>query len=147
MSSALGRLSFIGRRPINFRKDDVCLKITDYLPVKRDVVKFGKLPFKHTVTVQGKMGKFDVNLVDGLQCKIEDGLSAEEAQLKIDIDAEKFSSFNKYQREVVKSMHGTTNSILMRFIEGVVEVISHCQRHSLTFLGTSSNITARRCRL
>lgn len=122
MSATLGRLSFIGRRPINFRKDQVTLKISDYLSAERNVIKFGKLPFKQTVTVSGQLGSFNVNLIDGLRCRIEEGLSPEESQLKVEIDTEKFESFNKYQRTFLKSMHGTTNSILMSFVEGVSEV-------------------------
>lgn len=129
MSAALGRVSFIGRRAINFRKDQVSLKISDYVYTGRNIVKFGKLPFKQIVTVSGPLGSFDVNLIDGLRCKIEEGLSPEESQLKIEIDTEKFESFNKYQRAFLKSMHGTTNSILMNFVEGVSEV-----SHSVIFL-------------
>ncbi len=119
---SLGRLSFIGRRPINFRKDQVSLKIDDYLSTERNYVKFGKLPFEQTVTVSGPLGSFNVNLISGLRCKIEEGLSSEESQLKVEIDADKFESFNKYQKAFLKSMHGTTNSNLMSFVEGVSEV-------------------------
>lgn len=88
----------------------------------KNPVKFGKLPFCSTITVSGKFGSYDVNLVDGLTCNIAEGLSSTESKMKIDIDPSKYAQFNKYQRAFLKSMHGTTNSILMRFIEGVAEV-------------------------
>jgi hypothetical protein len=125
MSALLNRLSFIGKRPINFLKSDVAINI---LPQTIDVnsVKFGKLPFSSTITVSGKFGSYDVSLVDGLTCTIKEGLSPTESKMIIDIDPSKYSLFNKYQRAFLKSMHGTTNSILMRFIEGVAEVKSLC---------------------
>jgi hypothetical protein len=121
MSSISNRLSFIGKRPINFLKSDVHVNI---IPRKFDVntVKFGKLPFSSTIKVSGKLGSYDVELVDGLTCQIAEGLSSSESKLNIAIDMAKYESFNKYQRAFLKSMHGTTNSILMRYIEGVAEV-------------------------
>lgn len=121
MSAISYRLSFIGKRPINFFKSDVKI---DIIPCKFDSnsVKFGKLPFYSTIKVSGKLGSYDVNLVDGLTCQITEGLSPSESKLNISIDNAKYESFNKYQRAFLKSMHGTTNSILMRYIEGVAEV-------------------------
>lgn len=123
MPSIPNRLSFIGKRPINFLKSDVNVNI---IPRKFDVniVKFGKLPFSRTIKVSGKLGSYDVELVDGLTCQIAEGLSPSESKLNIAIDMAKYESFNKYQRAFLKSMHGTTNSILMRYIEGVAEVNS-----------------------
>lgn len=121
MSGLLNRLSFIGKRPINYLKSDVAISI---LPQNIDVnsVKFGKLPFCSKISVSGKFGSYDVNLVDGLSCNITEGLASTESKMNIDIDPSKYAQFNKYQRAFLKSMHGTTNSILMRFIEGVAEV-------------------------
>lgn len=123
MSSLSNRLSFIGKRPINFLKSDVNVNI---ISRKFDVnaIKFGKLPFSSTITVSGKLGSYQVDLVDGLTCQIAEGLSQSESKLNIAIDIAKYEGFNKYQRAFLKSMHGTTNSILMRYIEGVAEVNS-----------------------
>ena len=122
MSSLPNRLSFIGKRPINFLKTDVSVLV---LPknAENNLIKFGKLPFKNIIKISGKLGNYDVNIVDGLKCKIDEGLSQTESKLTIDIDAERYQTFNKYQREFLKSMYGTTNSILMRYIEGVSEVM------------------------
>ena len=121
MSAITNRLSFIGKRPINFFKSDVKI---DIIPFTVDInsVKFGKLPFYSTIKVSGKLGSYDVNLVDGLTCQIAEGLSPSESKLNISIEMAKYESFNKYQRAFLKSMHGTTNSILMRYVEGVAEV-------------------------
>lgn len=123
MSALLNRLSFIGKRPINYLKSDVTINI---LPQTIDInsVRFGKLPFCSTINVSGKLGSYDVNLVEGLTCNITEGPSSTESKLTIDIDPSKYANFNKYQRAFLKSMHGTTNSILTRFIEGVAEVRS-----------------------
>lgn len=122
MSALPNRLSFIGKRPINFLKSDVSVNILPKV-AENGMVKFGKLPFKNTIRVSGRLGNYDINIVDGLKCKIDEGLSPTESKLTIDIDAEKYQGFNKYQRAFLKSMYGTTNSILMRYIEGVSEVI------------------------
>lgn len=121
MSALIQRLSFIGKRPINFYKSEVAITI---IPRENNnnLVKFGKLPFKNTVRVSGKLGNFDIHLVEGLNCHISEGLSPTESKLTIDIDAEKYNNFSKYQRAFIKDMYGTTNSILMRFVEGVSEV-------------------------
>ena len=121
MSPLTNRISFIGKRPINFFKSEVRV---DIIPRKFDFnsIKFGKLPFSNTIKVSGKFGSYDVNLVDGLSCQISEGLSPSESKLIITIDSTKYESFNKYQRAFLKSMHGTTNSILMRYVEGVAEV-------------------------
>jgi hypothetical protein len=122
MSTITNRLSFIGKRPINFFKCDVKI---DIFPLSFDTkyVKFGKLPFYSAIKVSGRFGSYDINLVDGLICQIAEGLSPSESKLNISIDKAKYESFNKYQRAFLKSMHGTTNSVLMRYIEGVAEVI------------------------
>lgn len=120
MSALIQRVSFIGKRPINFYKSEVAISI---IPRENtNLVKFGKIPFKNTIRVSGKLGSFDVDLVDGLNCQISEGLSPEESKLTIDIDSEKYQNFNKYQRAFLKGMHGTTNSILMKYVEGVAEV-------------------------
>lgn len=121
MSALLQRLSFIGKRPVNYYKSEISVAIKPY-ENGNDLVRFGKLPFKNTIKVSGKMGSYDVNLVDGLTCQISEGSSLLESTLTIDIDIGKYQKFNKYQRSFLKSMHGTTNSILMRYIEGVAEV-------------------------
>lgn len=121
MSAILNRLSFIGKRPINYSKSDVTVSILSNT-INRNLVKFGKLPFSSTITVSGKFGSYDVKLVDGLSCHITEGISSSESKINLDIDSNKYAQFNKYQRAFLKSMHGTTNSILMRFIEGVAEV-------------------------
>lgn len=122
MSVLLNRLSFIGKRPINYLKSDVAINIIPQ-NININSVKFGKLPFCSTINVSGKLGSYDVNLVEGLTCSITEGLSSAESKMIIDIDRSKFAKFNKYQRAFLKSMHGTTNSKLTRFIEGVAEVI------------------------
>lgn len=122
MSALPNRLSFIGKRPINFLKSDVSVEIL-CKNVENCLVKFGKLPFRNIVRVTGKLGNYDINIVDGLNCNIGNGLSPSESQLTINIDAEKYQEFNKYQRSFLRSMYGTTNSILMRYIEGVSEVM------------------------
>ena len=121
MSAITNRLSFIGKRPINFFKSDVKIDIIPFT-LDNNSVKFGKLPFYSKVKVSGKLGSYDVNLVDGLTCQIAEGLSPSESKLNISIEMAKYESFNKYQRAFLKSMHGTTNSILMRYVEGVAEV-------------------------
>lgn len=122
MSALPNRLSFIGKRPINFFKSDVSVNILSK-KFENGLIKFGKLPFKNIVRVSGKLGNYDINIVDGLNCNIDNGLSSSESKLTIDIDAEKYQGFNKYQRSFLRSMYGTTNSILMRYIEGVSEVM------------------------
>ena len=148
MSAITNRLSFIGRRPINFFKSDVKI---DIISRSSDInsVKFGKLPFCSIIKISGKLGSYDVNLVDGLTCHIAEGLSPSETKLNIAIDMAKYEHFNKYQRAFLKSMHGTTNSILMRYIEGVAEVILTCKKlyfiEVLIFIGPSSYDSISRC--
>ena len=124
MSAIPHRLSFIGKRPINFFKSDVAVNILPKI-IEGGPIKFGKLPFKNIVRVSGKLGNYDINIVDGLNCKVDEGLSTLESKLTINIDLEKYQGFNKYQRAFLKSMHGTTNSILMRYIEGISEVLEN----------------------
>lgn len=121
MSTFCNRLSFIGKRPINFNKLDVAVNIVPQI-FERNSVKFGQLPFSRAIQVSGKLGQYNVSLVDGLNCQISEGLSPSELKIFLDIDKEKYQSINKYQRAFLKSMYGTTNSILMRYIEGVAEV-------------------------
>lgn len=121
MSTFCNRLSFIGKRPINFNKLDVAVNIVPQI-FERNSVKFGQLPFSRAIQVSGKLGQYNVSLVDGLNCQISEGLSPSELKIFLDIDKEKYQSMNKYQRAFLKSMYGTTNSILMRYIEGVAEV-------------------------
>ena len=85
-------------------------------------VKFGKTPFENVVQVAGKLGSFDVKLVSGLQCRVVDGVSPEESRLLVEINQEKLRKFSKYQLKFVKSMHGTTNSLLKNYVDGVAEV-------------------------
>lgn len=117
----LGRLSFIGKRPINFIKSDVKVDILPFQFSKNNV-KFGKIPFANTIQVSGKLGIYNVNLIDGLTVELSEGLAPEESKILIGIDPSKFDKFNKYQQKFLRSMHGTTNSILMRYVEGVSEV-------------------------
>lgn len=121
MSASIGRLSFIGRRPINFLKADVALTISACTETFQNA-KFGKLPFAQTIDASGKFGQFNVKLVDGLRCDIQEGVSRDESRLVLSIDPEKYGAFDKYQRKFLKSMHGTTNSILMSHVEGITEV-------------------------
>ena len=121
MSTFCNRLSFIGKRPINFNKLDVAVNIVPQI-CERNYLKFGQLPFSRVIQISGKLGQYNVSLVDGLNCQISEGLSPSESKIILDIDKEKYQSINKYQRAFLKSMHGTTNSILMRYIEGVAEV-------------------------
>lgn len=136
MSGLLGRLSFIGKRPINFRKAEVALNISSYKS-DSDSVKFGKLPFIQRVRVSGKLGEYDVKLVDGLTCNVTEGLSSDESKLILGIDREKYGNFNKYQRAFLKSMHGTTNSLLMNYVEGISEVIIICS-YGLFLISTNT---------
>ena len=121
MSALIQRLSYIGKRPINFYKSEVSITVISR-GNQNKTLNFGKLPFTNTVKGSGKLGSFDVGLVDGLYCRFSDGLSPEESKLFVEIDAHKYTNFNKYQRAFLKGMHGTTNSILMKYVEGVAEV-------------------------
>jgi hypothetical protein len=125
MTSLPSRLSFIGKRPINFLKSEVSVDIISNCALNK-FVKFGQLPFLNTVRVAGKFGTFDINLVDGLNCQISEGATSEESKILININKDKYVTFNKYQKSFLNSMHGTTNSLLMRYIEGISEVNANC---------------------
>jgi ribosomal protein L6P/L9E len=122
--TAIKRLSYIGKRPINFRNAEVAMSVSQISNAESERVKFGLLPFTRVVTVQGKLGSFDVRLVDGLNCELSEGMTHDESKISLNIDSLKYHAMNKYERKFLKSMHGTTNSILSRYVEGVSEVCS-----------------------
>lgn len=146
MPTFSNRLSFIGNRIINFNKSDVNVSIIPRA-FEWNFVKFGQLPFSKTIQVSGKLGQFDISLVDGLTCQITEGLSSLESKIILYLDNEKYQNINKYQRAFLKSMHGTTNSILMRYIEGVAEVNAFFTYLLIFFKGTPSRYSINRSRI
>ncbi len=116
----IGRLSYIGRRSINFIKSEVNINIADL--IRKTSYNFDKTQFTKSLEFTGPLGISKVNLVDGLNVNIINGATPEEACLKVDLDKQVFAKLNKYQRAFVKSMHGTTNTQIKSCIEGITEV-------------------------
>mgnify|MGYP000700479681 CR=1 FL=1 len=124
VATRLPRMSFIGRRPIIFKNSEVTFSIQQLSNAAQSIrnLKFGTLPFTQTALVSGRLGAFNINITDGLDCKLSEAFTPEETKICLSVNAEKYLTMNKYQQKFLRSMYGTTNSILARFIEGVSEV-------------------------
>jgi len=74
------------------------------------------------VTLTGPLGISQVELHYGLELKIVPGSIAEEKLVQIDYVEPACLNLSKYKRKFVRSMWGTTTSLLRQKLEGISEV-------------------------
>jgi hypothetical protein len=112
--------SFVGSRAI-------------YVPqtIKLDIVNkkepklftsFRKTPVIQLVAVSKDANKLHVPLFYGLCMQVGAGRTPREKVLELQLDEQVFSSLSEAQKRFVKSVWGTTNSVLRNHIEGLSEV-------------------------
>ena len=119
MSIVLRRLSHIGRRPIPF-DSRVCL---DILPaISRPVHVFGQTPVVKQVHISGPLGSLTFPIHKGLAVSLTESPVENEKLLNVGLDTKVLESMPPKCRSFVKSMWGTTASIIRQHVEGVLEV-------------------------
>lgn len=119
LGTILKRWSHVGRRPITLNE----LASINVLPAPRGGrVNFGTTHIEQLIQVRGPLGVADIPFYHGLVLRAESGLLSEEKILRVDLNHTAIEAMSKYRKKFVRSMWGTTNSLLRQTIEGVIEV-------------------------
>lgn len=123
----LRRWSHVGRRPITLHE----LASIDVLPAAGGRADFGKTHIEQLIRLRGPLGTADIPLHHGLVLRAEPGLLPGEKILRVSPDPVAIKSMSKYCKKFVRSMWGTTNSLLRQHVEGITEV---CAARAFSFL-------------
>ena len=119
MQTVFRRWSHVGRRLVSI---DPRVAV-DFIPLSlRSQVPFGQTAAVQAVRVSGPLGSSDFPIVRGLTVSLEQGAVPGEKVLRVDVDSKELGRMSKYCQKFVKSMWGTTNSVLRQNVEGVLEV-------------------------
>lgn len=115
------RHSHVGRRPVIFEPARVSLEA---VPVDfARTTGFQQTPIIQRVIAKGPLGELSFPIHKGLRWSMKPGQVSTEKLFEVELDRPVFDQMNKYNQKFVRSMWGTTSSILSRMVEGVSEVI------------------------
>ncbi len=115
----LRRWSHIGRRPIAV---DASVKVA-IVPRQAPLsVPFGQTAAYKAITMSGPLGTAEFPIHKGIRVAIGPGPSPDERSIAVSIDEDALSRMSKYCQKFVKSMWGTTTSLIRQRMEGVVDV-------------------------
>lgn len=92
------------------------------LPLKT----FKQTPHIGSIVVRGKLGQLRFPLHKGLLLEQSPADGDGAGHFSIVKNKLLYSSSNRYQKEFINAMHGTTRAVLKKHIEGVMEVHTRC---------------------
>lgn len=114
------RYSHVGRRPVIFEPARVSLEA---VPVEfARTTGFEQTPIVQRIIAKGPLGELSFPIHKGLCWSMKPGQIPTEKLFEVELDRPVFDKMNKYNQKFVRSMWGTTSSILNRMVEGVSEV-------------------------
>ena len=114
--------SFVGRRPIILPSKDVCLSIEPILHHPKNIPETHKTTANlQRITIAGKLGEAQFDLVDGLLLNTLEAKEKNECAYEVSLNEQRFECLSKYQKKFVKSMWGLTSTQLSNMVTGVTE--------------------------
>lgn len=118
--SVIRRWSHVGRRLITLTKEIQAIKLVPKATAKPTA--YGVTPIVENVVLRGPLGELAFPIHQGLLVKESPSDIEGERILRVELDNDLFPRLDKQERKFVRSMWGTTASLLRQNAHGVSEV-------------------------
>lgn len=120
--------SHIGKRPVIYAAEGGVSVTLDAVS-NSNVEAFNKTAISQMAVVKGPLGIQQFPIHRGLVCQTDQpGLLPGERSIRVSLAPGILKDLSKYKAKFVKSMWGTTTSILRQMVEGVSEVRSEIRK-------------------
>lgn len=118
--SVIRRWSHVGRRLITLTKEIQATKLVSEATARPRT--YGVTPIFENVVLRGPLGELSFPIHQGLLVKESPSDIEGERILRVELDDDLFPRLHKQGRKFVRSMWGTTASLLRQNVHGVSEV-------------------------